>query len=477
MKTRILFTLLLVGNALMAQTFTEVPDTPFEGVADGSIAFADVDGDNDPDILITGRTISGDPISKLYLNTDGIYAEDPNNSFAPVANSAIAFADVDGDNDPDVIITGMSISGPTSKLYINDAGTFTESTANQFTGVSFGMVAFADIDGDTDMDLFITGKETDATLVSNLYLNDNGIFTATPTVINSSYDGSANFADMDGDGDLDFIISGSAGGFNIYRNNDGIFISNSFEFYNPYPLSNTSLSVADIDGDDDIDMVFSGLYDSEGGNYYYEPITKVFKNEGYTFEWNTSLMGVYGGSLTFTDVDADGDPDLFVSGFNSYWNFFSHFIIPEFILYLNDGNGNFSELDNTPFPGIGQSSVAVADIDNDGDPDVLIAGNTASQDEEDHYITKIYLNNSSPTNVAEIDTSLYGFTVFPNPTTGLIRFSEYADIQVKNITGQVIAVRKNSNILDLSGQPSGVYFITLSDPKGRVLQQSKVVKQ
>jgi len=55
MKLNPFFLLLVLTQTLFAQNFTERPQfTPFEGVADSSIAFADVDGDNDQDVLITG---------------------------------------------------------------------------------------------------------------------------------------------------------------------------------------------------------------------------------------------------------------------------------------------------------------------------------------------------------------------------------------------------------------------------------------
>ena len=48
---------------LNGQTFTEQKQTPFDGVSNSSIAFVDIDGDKDMDVLITG-----DSISKLYVN-------------------------------------------------------------------------------------------------------------------------------------------------------------------------------------------------------------------------------------------------------------------------------------------------------------------------------------------------------------------------------------------------------------------------
>ena len=48
--------------------FEEIPGTPFDGVYSGSVAFADIDNDNDQDVLITGNSSSGQPIAKLYRN-------------------------------------------------------------------------------------------------------------------------------------------------------------------------------------------------------------------------------------------------------------------------------------------------------------------------------------------------------------------------------------------------------------------------
>jgi len=71
MKPKLLFLFLLFTQIVSAQNFTEVMGVPFVGVQKSSIAFADVDGDNDQDVLITGLNLvqpgmPGDRISKLY---------------------------------------------------------------------------------------------------------------------------------------------------------------------------------------------------------------------------------------------------------------------------------------------------------------------------------------------------------------------------------------------------------------------------
>ena len=70
-----------------------------------------------------------------------------------------------------------------------------------------------------------------------------------------------------------------------------------------------------------------------------------------------------------------------------------------------------------------------------------------------------------------------GIKVFPNPTKNQINFSIQTNAQLTNVTGQIVADRKNVNHLDLSDQPTGIYFLTLTDNKGQVLQRSKIVKE
>jgi hypothetical protein len=103
--------------------FTEVMDTPFPGLMGSSIAFADVDGDNDQDVLISGGTGSLlFPYTGLYTNDgSGNFTKVTGTPFDDLVDGSIAFADVDGDNDQDVLLTGVDLSvNYTAKLYIND---------------------------------------------------------------------------------------------------------------------------------------------------------------------------------------------------------------------------------------------------------------------------------------------------------------------------------------------------------------------
>jgi hypothetical protein len=194
-------------------SFTESDDTPFEGVVNSSIAFVDVDGDNDQDVLITGSTRSFDPISKLYTNDGTVsFTEVMGTPFAAISSGSGVFADVDGDNDSDLLLVRVNIQGTAiARLYTNDGTvSFTEVMGTSFAAISSGSTAFADVDGDNDQDLLITGLPDFGGPVSKLYINDGtGEFIeVSDTPFESVEFGSIAFADVDGDNDQDVLLMG-----------------------------------------------------------------------------------------------------------------------------------------------------------------------------------------------------------------------------------------------------------------------------
>ena len=437
-------------SSLIAQSFEEITGTPFDGVSGGSVAFADIDNDGDQDVLITGENNSYQGIAKLYTNDgSGFFTEVIGTPFQSVGWSSIAFADIDNDNDQDVLITGQYYQG-IAKLYTNDGnGFFSEVLDTTFLGVFFSSIAFADIDNDNDQDVLITGRSGD--LGSGqpnaiLYTNDGtGLYTeviGTPFYAISL--GAIAFTDIDNDSDQDVIITGSFSAKLYTNDGNGSFtevIGTPFE-----EVSSSSVAFADIDDDNDQDMLIAGtLYD-------YSSTSKLYTNNGngiFTENIGSSFVGVGWPvcSIAFADNDNDGDQDVLITGSG----------IAK--LYTNDGNGNFTEVLDTPFEGVSGSSIAFADIDNDGDQDVLITGSG---------IAKLYRNLTISTEVIEKSDMLNRVSFFPNPFSKYVTFSipenqdqitlELFDLQGRKVMSEEIRSGEKVNMSILN---QGVYFFNL----------------
>lgn len=68
-------------------------------------------------------------------------------------------------------------------------------------------------------------------------------------------------------------------------------------------------------------------------------------------------------------------------------------------------------------------------------------------------------------------------TVYPNPTRGNITLSDYCSISITDITGKLVSEVQNTTNIDLTAQPAGIYFITLTNAQGELIQRSKLIKE
>lgn len=303
--------------------------------------------------------------------------------FTPLEQGSIAFSDVDLDGDADVIVSGIdSNSVPQTILYENDgAGNFSIVVGTPFVGVQKSDIEFNDIDGDGDEDVFVIGTDGSNTGNIGLYLNDgSGNFTiASALPIDTVIQADLALADVDLDGDDDFIIIGYNNLANSYiaelYTNDG---NGNFSLVNNTPftgVSNGSVSFADVDGDGDQDLHIGGIF-------YSFMVSDLFLNDGagnFSLVSGTPFTSVIQGDITFADLDGDGDEDILISGSDSL-------LAVTTKIYSNDGLGNFSLVSGTTFSGNINGSIDLADIDLDGDLDVLLSGTPNQQ---------MYLNNGN----------------------------------------------------------------------------------
>jgi predicted nucleotidyltransferase len=467
MKKTILFLLsFLLYSYYEGQIFTEQIGTPFDGVANSSIAFADIDGDTDLDVLITGDTTNqGQAISKLYTNNgSGVFTEVFGTPFEGVSWSSVAFADVDGDGDMDVLTTGApsSQSPPIAKLYTNDGtGVFTELTGTPFQGVSFSSIKFADIDGDTDLDVLISGNSSSSwpsQNITKLYTNDgSGNYSeVTSTPFQGVSYSSIAFADIDGDSDMDLLISGNTSSISpaspayvprLYSNDgNGLFTELTTTPFQG--VRGPSVAFADVDGDADMDLLIAGSDSS------YRPISKLYNNDGnglFTEQTSSLFRGASSPSVAFADIDNDTDMDVLIIG--------DTFNLSLSRLYTNDGTGVFTEDTTAPFEDVSNSSIAFADVDGDGDVDVLIAGNSSNSP-----LSRLYINGGVNTNIKKIENK-NNIKIFPNPARNELTISNIKlveTITIYNSVGQIVKnvlVKSEQVNVDVSKLPSGVYLV------------------
>ena len=279
-----------------------------------------------------------------------------------------AFADVNGDGLVDLYVSNK---GGANKLFINKGnGVFKDGTAAAGKGVdspgfTMGSV-FGDFDNDGDQDLYLANGGQYEIEANVLFANNgDGTFTdvtAKAGVGLKAFTYSASFVDYDNDGDLDLYCANyGVGAKNVlYGNNgDGTFT----DVTDRAGVGDKSWSWmgvwADVDNDGDQDLyVVNGRYPAGEPN-------KLFINDGGVFSEQAKARGVddpnWGLGATFGDIDNDGDLDLFVSNYIGGNN-----------LYLNDGKGSFAKASGRikgSLDGWGKGPT-FGDVDHDGDLDL-----------------------------------------------------------------------------------------------------------
>jgi len=254
-------------------------------------------------------------------------------------------------------------------------------------GVSNSMVTWADVIGnDGRLDLLFIGQDENSKETTKFYRNDGGgsfaDVSATASLIGVR-DGSVAWGDYDNDDDLDLLLTGDA------TNSAGIpYVTRLYRYDTGgrFTLIATTLpgvrngksAWGDYDNDGDLDILLTGA--SASGN-----ISKIYRNEGGTnfVEAAVNLTGVAGGSAAaWGDYDNDGDWDILLAGEESPGK-------PVTKIYQNN-NGSFTEI-NANLPGVSACALAWGDYNQDGNLDILLAGRTSAGSR----ITRVYRNNTN----------------------------------------------------------------------------------
>jgi hypothetical protein len=378
--------------------FVDVGDG-LTGVEAGSSTWGDYDGDGDLDVLVTGLDGSG-PTATIYENdvANGNGFSPVGAGLTPVELSSSAWGDYDGDGDLDLVITGSDGNTPTTTIYENDVenGNGFSAIGAGLTGVASGASAWGDYDGDGDLDLVVVGSDGDnptATIYENDVENENG-FTAIGAGLTAIERGSVSWADYDGDGDLDLVVTGTDGSTptaTIYEND----VANGNGF-SPIGAGLTgvesgSSAWGDYDEDGDLDLVITGSDGSDARAWIYE--NDVANGNGFA-PIGADLTGVESGSSAWGDYDGDGDLDLIIAG--------SDGSDPTATIYENEvDSGNGFRAVGAELTGANTSTSAWGDYDGDGTLDLIVTGGDGSDPR-----ATIYRQSTRPRVVADPATAI-----------------------------------------------------------------------
>lgn len=350
-----------LGTFANRQVLFDLPSiSSFSNSDQKGLEIVDIDNDNMLDIVTFESKRNG---MSWYKNLGGgVFAAEQIISDDILTITSITISDLDNDGAADILFTDY-INNEYSWFRNQDGlGDFGDLLRISSYALFVNHVDYADIDGDGDLDL-VSSSHADNKVAWYENTNGQGDFSNRQQVISGTTNSARDvFAlDMDGDTDMDLLfftyVDAAVDEYQIiWFENDG-----TGNFPTEHVVETTTESIlrinyADVDNDGDMDIISGqddsvlALYKNNGDGTFVAPV--IFSEPGFSY-----LL-----SLEVADIDGDNDIDVLAS-YNGN----------EIIWHENDGLGDLSTkhvvIDQMHYP----NSVFAADVDGDGDKDLMFA--------------------------------------------------------------------------------------------------------
>ena len=422
--------------------------------------------------------------------------------------NVVCVGDIDGDGDIDIISSAVDGDRVVWHENTDGLGNFSieHIVSDNLNGPSDVFVV--DIDGDGDLDI-VTASTVDNKISWHENTDGSGTFTEHIITTYAAYAVSVFAADMDGDGDID-VLSTSANDDKIswYKNTDGLGT------FGPQihilTVDAAKIFCADLDGDGDLDLLYAS---------YWEDMISWKQNDGLgNFGEQQAISELADGAQRVFAADIDGDGDMDALSCSTLDN--------KVAWYENtDGLGNFGPQQIISNNAMGVVRIYAADMDGDGDIDVLSASQVDSKiawyENTDGLGTfgpeiiistnalsassvyagdfdgdgdldvvsasrgdnKVAWYKNSILNVGIAELTNFDFSVYPVPSGASVTIqskSAISRIEIYNLAGMLVfenQINKGSNLIniDISKLSKGIYFIKGIDGNGD-FGMKKIVK-
>lgn len=403
-----------------------------------SIAIGDLNQDGKPDLVIGSRcsssysscdNASGHGVVTVLLgNGDGTFQTALPYDDGAGAVTGIVLADVNGDGKLDVIVAASCSSGffceNTVAVFLGNGDGTLQPPVNYDAGgaqesmqdITTSSVAVGDFNGDGKPDIVVSNQCASPSVCDDGALGvllNNGDGTFQPVI---SYDPSGTWtsgvavADVNGDGKLDVVVSncGPRGGTGCSEGDVGVLIGKgdgTFEpvvLYDAAGLGSVSVSIADLNHDGRPDILVGNFGITKG-------TVSVLLNAGNgTFQSAISYpsAGTWAGAVSSADINSDGNIDVLLANLGS----------ADISLYLGNGDGTLRAARSYDVGVTAPASLAVADLDGNKSPDLAVANQCNLTDCSSSTVS-VFLNDvryrspSSTTLASSLNPSIYGQTV------------------------------------------------------------------
>jgi hypothetical protein len=476
----------LLGNG--DGTFQAAKSFSSGGYEAFAVATADVNKDGKADLIVangcqsTSQCANG-VVGVLLGNGDGTFQSAKTYASGGVVASSVAIADVNGDGNPDLLVANQCLntnctSGGVSVLLGNGNGTFQTAQSYATGGLTAVSVAVGNFNSGKNIDLAVANQcQSSGTCNGNVGIllgNGNGTFQSVQTYASGGAPAvSVATGDFNGDGETDLVVANQCqSGGSCSVGNVGVLMGNgngTFQHAKTYASggNNTAaVAVAALTANGPTDLVLSNqcqmstncnagsisVLMGNGDGTFKSPQNYisdgVFSNSVGVGNWNsdgmtdlaivnqcqsttscsgavTILLGNGNGtfqvpptyasggydadSVAVGDLNGDGNADLVVANFCQSNNC-SKGTNGAVSVFLGNGDGTFQAAHEYATGGFGSSSVAIGDFNGDGHPDVAVAGECSTSACDRGGTVSILLGNGDGTLQPAKNYSSGGYT-------------------------------------------------------------------